>query len=79
MRNRTSKRKWNNQINDRDGDADDEAERSGGQHEPEAPAKLELEDHVFQVNQQRSVGQHQEVELQKNSVFYLELKISTLT
>ena len=57
------KKRNKNQVDDRDGNSDDEAERSGSENEPEAPAELELEDHVFKVNQQGTVGKHQVVKL----------------
>ena len=51
------------QVNDGDRHADDEAKRSGSEHEPEAPAELEGQDHVLKVNKQGPLGDHQVVEL----------------
>jgi hypothetical protein len=57
------------QVDDGDGGADDAAQRSGSQDEPEAPAELEGEDHVFQVDQQRALRNHQVVELKEKKCY----------
>ena len=53
------------QVNDGDRHADDEAKRSGSEHEPEAPAELEGQDHVLEVDQERPLRDHQVVELEQ--------------
>ena len=43
------------EVNDADGGADEEAERPGDEHAPEAPAHLELEHDILKKMKKRKI------------------------